>query len=206
MLYAHPTFLAARRLCRRRSRTGPKVAHGFALSMLTWKRLTAAIRNIPERERLVLNLSYYEDLTLKEICFVLDAPEPRVSQIHASAILYLRSELADSGYRQCLVGCDTLPILACRAASIARSANDATPSDRRTEHSGHTTDPACDQSMKPKLHTSTVAGVGVGHRASGDRESPCRPGHEPSEVCPSRKQPAPRWEDISRSHNAIALV
>jgi RNA polymerase sigma factor for flagellar operon FliA len=63
------------------------------------KRLTAAIRNLPERERLVLNLSYYEDLTLKEICFVLDDPEPRVSQIHASAILYLRSELADSGYR-----------------------------------------------------------------------------------------------------------
>jgi RNA polymerase sigma factor FliA len=59
------------------------------------KRLTAAIKNLPERERLVLNLSYYEDLTLREIGFVLDEPEPHVSQIHASAILYLRSELAD---------------------------------------------------------------------------------------------------------------
>jgi DNA-directed RNA polymerase specialized sigma subunit len=35
---------------------------------------------------------------LKEIGFVLDEPEPRVSQIHASAILYLRSELSDFGY------------------------------------------------------------------------------------------------------------
>ena len=62
-------------------------------------RLTDAIRNLPERERLVLNLSFYEDLTLKEIGFVLDEAEPRVLEIHASAILYLRSELSDFGYR-----------------------------------------------------------------------------------------------------------
>jgi RNA polymerase sigma factor FliA len=62
------------------------------------ERLTDAIRNLPERERLVLNLSYYEELTLKEIGFVLDEPEPRVSQIHASAILHLRSQLSDWGY------------------------------------------------------------------------------------------------------------
>jgi RNA polymerase sigma factor FliA len=55
------------------------------------ERLTDAIRNLPERERLVLNLSYNEDLTLKEVALVLDELEPRVSQIHASAILYLRS-------------------------------------------------------------------------------------------------------------------
>jgi RNA polymerase sigma factor FliA len=63
------------------------------------KRLAEAIRNLPERERLVLNLSYHEELTLKEIALVLDEPEQRVPQIHASAILYLRSELADFGYR-----------------------------------------------------------------------------------------------------------
>jgi RNA polymerase sigma factor FliA len=63
------------------------------------ERLTDAIRNLPERERLVLNLSYYENLTLNEIGFVLDEPEPRVLQIHASAILYLRSQLSDFGYR-----------------------------------------------------------------------------------------------------------
>jgi RNA polymerase sigma factor FliA len=63
------------------------------------ERLTDAIRNLPEHERLVLNLYYHEDLTLKEVGLVLDEREPRVSQIHASAILYLRSELADWGYR-----------------------------------------------------------------------------------------------------------
>jgi RNA polymerase sigma factor for flagellar operon FliA len=63
------------------------------------ERLADAIRNLPERERLVLNLSYYEELTLKEIALVLDEPEPRVSRIHASAILHLRSELSDWGYR-----------------------------------------------------------------------------------------------------------
>jgi RNA polymerase sigma factor FliA len=63
------------------------------------ERLTDAIRNLPECERLVLNLSFYEELTLKEIALVLDEPEPRVAQIHASAILYLRSQLSDWGYR-----------------------------------------------------------------------------------------------------------
>jgi RNA polymerase sigma factor for flagellar operon FliA len=60
--------------------------------------LTDAIRNLPERERLVLNLSFYEELTLTEITLVLDEPEARVSQIHASAILHLRSQLSDWGY------------------------------------------------------------------------------------------------------------
>jgi RNA polymerase sigma factor FliA len=62
------------------------------------ERVADAIKNLPERERLVLNLSYYDELTLKEIALVLDEPEPRVSRIHASAILHLRSELSDFGY------------------------------------------------------------------------------------------------------------
>jgi RNA polymerase sigma factor for flagellar operon FliA len=62
------------------------------------ERLTDAIRNLPERERLILNLSIHDELTLKEIALVLDELEPRVSQIHASAILHLRSELSDWGY------------------------------------------------------------------------------------------------------------
>jgi RNA polymerase sigma factor for flagellar operon FliA len=62
------------------------------------ERLTDAIRNLPERERLVLNLCFYEELTLTEIALVLDEPEARVSQIHASAILHLRSQLSDWGY------------------------------------------------------------------------------------------------------------
>jgi RNA polymerase sigma factor for flagellar operon FliA len=63
------------------------------------ERLAYAINNPPERERVVLNLSYHEGLTLKEIVLVLDEPEPRGSRIHASAILHLRSELSDWGYR-----------------------------------------------------------------------------------------------------------
>jgi RNA polymerase sigma factor for flagellar operon FliA len=62
-------------------------------------RLADAIKNLPERERLVLNLSYHEELTVKEIALVLDELEPHVSRIHASAILHLRSELSDWGYR-----------------------------------------------------------------------------------------------------------
>jgi RNA polymerase sigma factor for flagellar operon FliA len=62
------------------------------------ERLTDAIRNLPEFEHLVLNLHYHEGLTLKEIGLVLDELEPRVSRIHASAILHLRSRLFDFGY------------------------------------------------------------------------------------------------------------
>jgi RNA polymerase sigma factor for flagellar operon FliA len=62
------------------------------------ERLTDATRNLPKPERLVMNLSFYEELTLTEITLVLDEPETRVSQIHASAILHLRSQLSDSGY------------------------------------------------------------------------------------------------------------
>lgn len=59
------------------------------------KRLTDAIRSLPELERLVLNLSYYEGLTLKEVGLVLNESEARISQIRASAILHLRSQLHD---------------------------------------------------------------------------------------------------------------
>jgi RNA polymerase sigma factor FliA len=62
-------------------------------------RLADAIRTLPERERLVLNLSYYEEMTLNEIALVLEEPDPRASRIHASAILHLRYELSDWGYR-----------------------------------------------------------------------------------------------------------
>jgi RNA polymerase sigma factor for flagellar operon FliA len=61
-------------------------------------RLSNAITELPDRERLVLTLSYHEGLTLKEIGLVLDEAESRLSQIHASAILHLRSRLSDFGY------------------------------------------------------------------------------------------------------------
>ncbi len=59
------------------------------------QRLAAAIRGLPERERLVMTLYYYEEMTMKEIGLTLGVVESRVSQIHAAAVLRLRSMLAD---------------------------------------------------------------------------------------------------------------
>jgi len=59
------------------------------------QRLTEGIGNLPERERLVMTLYYYEEMTMKEIGLTLGVVESRVSQIHASAVLHLRSMLAD---------------------------------------------------------------------------------------------------------------
>ncbi|HRZ64771.1 MAG TPA: sigma-70 family RNA polymerase sigma factor, partial [Spirochaetia bacterium] len=50
---------------------------------------------LPEKEKKVLVLYYYEDLTLKEIGQVLDVTESRVSQLHTKAILRLRSKLTN---------------------------------------------------------------------------------------------------------------
>lgn len=59
------------------------------------KRLLAeAIDALPERERLVISLYYYERLTLKEIGQALSVSESRVSQLHTRALLRLRGRLA----------------------------------------------------------------------------------------------------------------
>lgn len=57
--------------------------------------LADAINRMPDRERLVLTLYYYEGLTLAEIGDVLGVTESRVCQIHTKAILQLRSRLAE---------------------------------------------------------------------------------------------------------------
>ena len=59
------------------------------------ERLAGAIDQLPERERLVMTLYYYEEMTMKEIGLTLGVVESRVSQIHASAVLHLRSLLAE---------------------------------------------------------------------------------------------------------------
>ena len=56
--------------------------------------VTQAIEDLPERQRLVLSLYYYEDLNLKEIGQILRVTESRVSQLHAQAISRLRSKLS----------------------------------------------------------------------------------------------------------------
>jgi RNA polymerase sigma factor FliA len=58
--------------------------------------LADAINRMPEREKIVLTLYYYEGLTLAEIGQVLGVTESRVCQIHTKAVLQMRSRLAAS--------------------------------------------------------------------------------------------------------------
>jgi RNA polymerase sigma factor FliA len=57
--------------------------------------LTEATLLLPEQERLVFTLHYYERLTTEEIKQVLGATESSISQLHASALAHLRVSLAD---------------------------------------------------------------------------------------------------------------
>jgi RNA polymerase sigma factor for flagellar operon FliA len=57
-------------------------------------RLAAAIASLPEREKLLIALYYHENMTLKEIGEVICVSESRVCQLHAQAILRLRSKLS----------------------------------------------------------------------------------------------------------------
>lgn len=59
------------------------------------ERLADAITNLPDRERLVMSLYYYEEMTMREIGLALGVVESRVSQVHASAVVHLRSALRD---------------------------------------------------------------------------------------------------------------
>jgi len=56
-------------------------------------RLAESIESLPDRERLVIALYYYENLTLREIGEVLGVTESRVSQLHTKAVLGLRTHL-----------------------------------------------------------------------------------------------------------------
>jgi RNA polymerase sigma factor for flagellar operon FliA len=56
------------------------------------------LKFLPEREQLVLSLYYIEELTFKEIGAVLDISESRVCQLHARAIMSLRSRLDKDAY------------------------------------------------------------------------------------------------------------
>ncbi|MBU0701153.1 RNA polymerase sigma factor WhiG [bacterium] len=56
--------------------------------------LVNALNKIPEREREIISLYYYDELTLKEIGKVLNVTESRISQLHSQAILRLRGYLS----------------------------------------------------------------------------------------------------------------
>ncbi|MGH3005025.1 MAG: RNA polymerase sigma factor WhiG [Gaiellaceae bacterium] len=61
--------------------------------------LGEAIARLPEREKLVVTLYYYEELTLREIGEVLGVTESRVSQLHTKAILRLKARLSATAAR-----------------------------------------------------------------------------------------------------------
>ncbi|MBV9439081.1 MAG: FliA/WhiG family RNA polymerase sigma factor [Candidatus Eremiobacteraeota bacterium] len=66
--------------------------------------LVRAVDELSHQERTVISLYYFEGLTLKEIKGALNVSESRVSQIHAQAVIHLRTKLAalrsDLGYRE----------------------------------------------------------------------------------------------------------
>src|SRR6059036_1517730 len=61
--------------------------------------LGEAIARLPEREKVVVTLYYYEELTLREIGEVLGVTESRVSQLHTKAILRLKARLSGAAAR-----------------------------------------------------------------------------------------------------------
>jgi RNA polymerase sigma factor for flagellar operon FliA len=74
-----------------------------ALSQVELREAIAdSIARLPEREKLVVTLYYYEELTLREIGEVLGVTESRVSQLHTKAILRLKARLAGSATRATL--------------------------------------------------------------------------------------------------------
>lgn len=56
--------------------------------------LAAAIERLPEKERKVVALYYYEELTLKEISLLMNLSEARISQLHTKAVFRMRGYLA----------------------------------------------------------------------------------------------------------------
>lgn len=75
-------------------RTGPDVLEQLNLKE-TAAALGSAIDGLPEKERLVLTLYYYEELTMKEIGRTLGVTESRVCQLHGKALMKLRSLLEE---------------------------------------------------------------------------------------------------------------
>jgi RNA polymerase sigma factor for flagellar operon FliA len=78
--------------------TGPRPAEALDETEMR-EALAEAIARLPEREKLVVTLYYYEELTLREIGEVLGVTESRVSQLHTKAILRLKARLAGATAR-----------------------------------------------------------------------------------------------------------
>jgi RNA polymerase sigma factor for flagellar operon FliA len=77
---------------------GPEPQSALAQTELK-EAIGEAIARLPEREKLVVTLYYYEELTLREIGEVLGVTESRVSQLHTKAILRLKARLSGAPSR-----------------------------------------------------------------------------------------------------------
>lgn len=73
-------------------RSGPDVLERLNLKQMA-AALGTAIDGLPEKERLVMTLYYYEEMTMKEIGKTLGITESRVCQLHGKALMKLRSSL-----------------------------------------------------------------------------------------------------------------
>lgn len=75
----------------------PKSVNGFGIMGLSEVKdaIAQAIDDLPEKEKQVISLYYYDELTMKEIGKVLNLTESRVSQIHTKAVLRLRVRIKD---------------------------------------------------------------------------------------------------------------
>lgn len=59
------------------------------------RQLTLAIKNLPEKEQLVMSLYYHDELNFREIGEVLNVTESRICQLHGQALLRIKSKMSD---------------------------------------------------------------------------------------------------------------
>ena len=57
--------------------------------------LEESLEQLTEKEKKVILLYYYEDLTLKEISNVLEVSESRISQLHTRALQKMKTKMGD---------------------------------------------------------------------------------------------------------------
>ena len=77
---------------------GRRKIRSFAACGANWRSgWPTPSQNLPDRERLVMTLYYYEEMTMREIGLALGVVESRVSQVHASAVVHLRAALQRPG-------------------------------------------------------------------------------------------------------------
>jgi RNA polymerase sigma factor for flagellar operon FliA len=110
-------------------------------------RVRAAIQTLPVRERRVIGLYYYGEVTMKEIGAELGVNESRVSQLHARAIRRLREAL----------GADVTPAAAMRSIRAAILAFEAKP--RMAKAALHSTMPASDTRVAASAERRAEGGV-----------------------------------------------